>query len=330
MNGTLMNKETGKALEVNGKAVTASKTFTPDSADGSVDIVFTFDGSALAGKTVVAFEDLKTNKISIASHEDINDEKQFVHFPLIKTTAKDSETNIGLSKADNNVTITDTVTYKNLVAGKEYTVSGKLMDQTTGQPLVINGQEVTASTTFTPDKADGTVDVTFKFDASELAGKSVVVFEQLLRNNLTVASHEDIKDEGQTVHFPEVHTNAQDSETKNNLSKADDKVTIIDTVTYTNLIPGKQYTVHGTLMEKETGNPLKVNDQEITATKTFTPDKADGSVDLTFVFDGNALAGKSVVVFENVQYEGVSVGTHADINDQDQTIDFEDPDHCSR
>lgn len=322
MSGTLMNQETGKALEVDGKTVTATKTFTPDSADGSVDIVFTFDGSVLAGKTVVAFEDLTVNKISVASHTDINDENQSVHFPLIKTTAKDSETNIGLSKAYNNVTITDTVTYKNLVAGKEYTVSGKLMDQTTGQPLVINGQEVTASATFTPDKTDGTVDVTFKFDASELAGKSVVVFEQLLRNNLTVASHEDIKDEGQTVHFPEVHTNAQDSETKNNLSKADDKVTIIDTVTYTNLIPGKQYTVHGTLMEKETGNPLKVNDQEITATKTFTPDKADGSVDLTFVFDGSALAGKSVVAFEDVQYEGVSVGTHADINDQDQTIDF--------
>ena len=317
-----MNKETGKALEVNGKTVTASKAFTPDSADGSVDIVFTFDGSALAGKTVVAFEDLKVNKISVATHADIKDENQSVHFPQIKTTAKDSETKIGLSKADNNVTITDTVSYKNLVPNKEYTMTGRIMDQTTGQPLVVNGKEVTSFCTFTPKAEDGTVDVTFNFDASDLAGKSVVVFEQLYRDNAIVASHEDIKDEGQTVHFPEVHTTAKDSETKNNLSKADDKVTIIDTVKYTNLIPGKQYQVHGTLMDKETGNPLTVNDQEVTATKTFTPDKADGSVDLTFVFDGSALAGKSIVAFEDVQYEGKSVGTHADINDKDQTIDF--------
>ena len=322
MEGTLMNKETGKALEVNGKTVTASKAFTPDSADGSVDIVFTFDGSALAGKTVVAFEDLKVNKISVATHADIKDENQSVHFPQIKTTAKDSETKIGLSKADNNVTITDTVSYKNLVPNKEYTMTGRIMDQTTGQPLVVNGKEVTSFCTFTPKAEDGTVDVTFNFDASDLAGKSVVVFEQPYRDKAIVASHEDIKDEGQTVHFPEVHTTAKDSETKNNLSKADDKVTIIDTVKYTNLIPGKQYQVHGTLMDKETGNPLTVNDQEVTATKTFTPDKADGSVDLTFVFDGSALAGKSIVAFEDVQYEGKSVGTHADINDKDQTIDF--------
>lgn len=322
MEGTLMNKETGKALEVNGKTITASKAFTPNSADGSVDIAFTFDGSALAGKTVVAFEDLKVNKISVATHADIKDENQSVHFPQIKTTAKDSETKIGLSKADNNVTITDTVSYKNLVPNKEYTMTGRIMDQTTGQPLVVNGKEVTSFCTFTPKTEDGTVDVTFNFDASDLAGKSVVVFEQLYRDKAIVASHEDIKDEGQTVHFPEVHTTAKDSETKNNLSKADDKVTIIDTVKYTNLIPGKQYQVHGTLMDKETGNPLTVNDQEVTATKTFTPDKADGSVDLTFVFDGSALAGKSIVAFEDVQYEGKSVGTHADINDKDQTIDF--------
>lgn len=98
MEGTLMNKETGKALEVNGKTVTASKAFTPDSADGSVDIVFTFDGSALAGKTVVAFEDLKVNKISVATHADIKDKNQSVHFPQIKTTAKTVKRRLAFQK----------------------------------------------------------------------------------------------------------------------------------------------------------------------------------------------------------------------------------------
>ena len=67
------------------------------------------------------------------------------------------------------------------------------MDQATGQPHTVNGKEVTGSCTFTPKAEDGTVDVTFNFDASDLAGKSVVVFEQLYRDNAIVASHEDLR-----------------------------------------------------------------------------------------------------------------------------------------
>ena len=324
LKGKLMNQKTGEALlDADGKEITSEKKFTPKTAEGSTEVEFDFDASKLAGCDVTVFEYCYLDDTLITSHEDINDQDQTVHFPSIGTTAKDSTTDTNISKADGKISIVDTVKYTNLKVGKKYKVTGKLMDKATEKVVKdADGNEVTAETTFVAKESNGSVKVTFTFDASDLAGKSVVVFEQLYRDNAIVASHEDIKDEGQTVHFPEVHTTAKDSETKNNLSKADDKVTIIDTVKYTNLIPGKQYQVHGTLMDKETGNPLTVNDQEVTATKTFTPDKADGSVDLTFVFDGSALAGKSIVAFEDVQYEGKSVGTHADINDKDQTIDF--------
>ena len=324
LKGKLMNQKTGEALlDADGKEITSEKKFTPKTAEGSTEVEFDFDASKLAGCDVTVFEYCYLDDTLITSHEDINDQDQTVHFPSIGTTAKDSTTDTNISKADGKISIVDTVKYTNLKVGKKYKVTGKLMDKATEKVVKdADGNEVTAETTFVAKESNGSVKVTFNFDASDLAGKSVVVFEQLYRDKAIVASHEDIKDEGQTVHFPEVHTTAKDSETKNNLSKADDKVTIIDTVKYTNLIPGKQYQVHGTLMDKETGNPLTVNDQEVTATKTFTPDKADGSVDLTFVFDGSALAGKSIVAFEDVQYEGKSVGTHADINDKDQTIDF--------
>ena len=79
------------------------------------------------------------------------------------------------------MTIVDTVSYKNLIVGQEYTVKGKLMLKETGEPLRIDGKEVTAETTFVPEEADGSVDMKFTFDASALNKKSVVVFEKFMR-----------------------------------------------------------------------------------------------------------------------------------------------------
>ena len=96
------------------------------------------------------------------------------------------------------VTITDTVTYKNLKVGQGYKLSGVLMDKSTGEPLLINEQQITAELEFTPTSSEGTVELTYTFDASVLAGKSVVVFEDLYQGETVVASHADLEDEGQT------------------------------------------------------------------------------------------------------------------------------------
>jgi dTDP-4-dehydrorhamnose reductase len=56
MTGTLMDKETGKPVEIDKKEVTAETTFTPKESSGTVDVIFSFDGTSLAGKTVVVFE----------------------------------------------------------------------------------------------------------------------------------------------------------------------------------------------------------------------------------------------------------------------------------
>lgn len=128
-----MDKETGNPLTVNDQEVTATKTFTPDKADGSVDLTFVFDGSALAGKSIVAFEDVQYEGKSVGTHADINDKDQTIDFPKIQTTAADEDTAINLSKAEDLVVIHDTVSYENLTPGREYELKGKLMDQTTGE-----------------------------------------------------------------------------------------------------------------------------------------------------------------------------------------------------
>ncbi len=191
----------------------------------------------------------------------------------------------------------------------------------------MNGKTVTAEKTFTVEKADGSVDITFTFDGSALAGKKVVVFEKLLQEGREVAAHEDIRDEGQTITYQGIRigTKAKDKDTDGSQGIPVNDVTIVDTVTYKNLIPGKEYTVKGTLMDKETKKELLVNGKAVTAEKTFTVEKADGSVELTFTFDGSALGGKEIVVFEKLYFAGRQAAAHEDIEDKDQTVKITKP-----
>ena len=51
----------------------------------------------------------------LAVHTDIQDEDQTIYFPEIGTTAKDADTQESIAHADEEVTLVDTVAYKNLV-----------------------------------------------------------------------------------------------------------------------------------------------------------------------------------------------------------------------
>ena len=326
--GKLMDKETGKALkDKDGKEITAEKTFTVtkdnstitgDGASGTVELTYEVDSTLLKGKTTVIFEKLFYNDKEVATHEDINDEGQSVHFPGIKTTAKSKETNTKQGMPRENETIIDTVKYDNLIPGKEYTVKGKLMDKDTKKPLKDkDGKEITAEKTFTPDKAKGTVDIEFTYNSLLLQGKTTVVFEDMYHNNIKIAVHADINDKDQSIEYPDIKTSADVKETG---KLKDNKFTIIDKVTYTNLAVGKEYTVKGKLMDKKTGNPFLVDGKEVTAEKTFTAKTINGSVTIEFVLPSKALEDLSVVVFEDMYNDGIKIATHSDIKDKNQTV----------
>ncbi len=324
LSGVLMDKSTGKKLLVDGNEVTAEKEFTPKEASGTEEITFTFDASALAGKSVVVFETLYHEDKEVAIHADITDKDQTVEFeepdnPSIKTKATvDGEKEVDpLEK----ITLTDTVTYSNLTPGNTYTVKGVLMDKSTGKKLLIDGKEVAAETEFTPDKADGTVDLSFTFDASGLAGKSVVAFETLYHENIEVAVHADIDDDDQTVVIrqPKLKTTATIGGNKEAIVAKE--LVLEDRVAYTGLTPGKEYTVKGVLMDKSTGKKFLVDGKEITAEATFTPEKPEGEVTVTFKFDGSKITAKTnLVVFETLYRDGKEIAAHTDINDEGQTV----------
>ena len=118
--------------------------------------------------------------------------------PEIGTTLINKANGDHKANPDKEVTLVDTVKYKNLEVGKEYEVTGRLMDKATGKEFE---PSVKATAKFTPTSSEGSVDVTFTFDASALAGRSVVAFEVVTLDGQVVATHEDINDEGQTVEF---------------------------------------------------------------------------------------------------------------------------------
>ena len=218
------------------------------------------------------------------------------------------------------VTLTDTVSYTGLVPGKEYRATGVLMDKETGEKLLVDSKEITAETVFVPETKNGSVDVTFIFDATGLHGKEIVVFEDLYRENVLLATHADINDEGQTVKIknPEIGTKAT-ADGKKEITA--DKITITDVVSYKDLTPGKEYKLTGMLMNKATNDKLLIDGKEITAEATFTPKATTGEVEMTFTFDARELTAETeVVVFEKLYRDDLEFAAHADISDADQTV----------
>lgn len=456
VSGTLMVKETGEALlDADGNPITASTTFTPEKPEGSVDVVFEFDADLLAGKKLVAFEKLYRNQIEITVHEDIDDEDQTTTVvpPQIGTTATDTADGDKHMAADPESSITDEIQFKNLVPGDEYQVAGILMDKATGLPLLSgegasaisaedlqkfaddlkaacgldsgdvsaieidgkafgdghevklvagkyewsddngsgqylektddgwklvefsdsadmsNSKEIGTYTddqvkltkdtpvlplspdyeaiakvmqenpdivsclsiqkkTFTPEEQSGTVSMDFPINSIYNEDTETVVFEFLFKGSELIANESDLGNEGQTVSIvtPKLSTTATDKTDGDHTLLPSREATVVDHVEYTDLIPGKEYTIEGVLMDKSTGTELIVGDGKVTAVSTFVPNKADGTVDLEFTFDASELGGKDLVAFEIAYKDGIQIADHQDIDDEAQTVTVSEPD----
>lgn len=124
---------------------------------------------------------------------------------------------------------------------------------------------------------------------------------------------------------PEISTSAYDKDDGDKTLACTDRVTVVDKVTYKNLIVGQEYLLKGVLMDKDTGEPLLINGEKVTAEKTFTAVLADGVVELEFNFSSLALPGKTLVVFEKLFYNNQEIAVHEDINDAEQTVMVESP-----
>ena len=200
---------------------------------------------------------------------------------------------------------------------------------------------------FTPEKESGSIDMDYTFNSNDvidrLSGetKNLVVFEVMFKGSIENASDEtpvsiiasecDKDNEGQTVKLAPstIGTTATDKSDGDHELMAGKDAVITDEVKYEGLIPGKEYTLHATLMDKKTGEPLKVADKGVTAELKFTPNSESGTVSINLgEFDATSLDGHTLVVFEELTKQSdidskttdVTVAEHKDINDEGQSV----------
>ena len=326
--GVLMNKATNEpVLDAEGAVITKSRPFFPDSAEGTVDVDFQFDATLIQGETIVVFEYLYLDGILIAEHTEIESVEQTDYVPELSTVAWDDATKGQISNASENVLIHDEVYYSGLKPATKYVLSGTLIDKATGLPIIdADGIEATGGAIIITNSdtvsVSGSAVVDFKINGSNLKNRTIVVFEDLYTSDKLVGVHASLDNESQTVFFPEIKTNAKDTETGNHLGNLSETAVIEDEVFYENLIPGKEYTVRGVLMVKDNGSILIQDEKEILQEKPFVPEKPSGSTTLSFTVDSTLLSGKTIVVFEDLLYNGAVVAVHADINDESQSVHF--------
>ena len=191
----------GDPLLIDDKEIPSETTITPAEPSGEVLVSFEFDARYIKKDTdIVVFESLYSEDKELAVHADIEDVGQTVTVKIPKIGTKASIDGKKEFTANGDITIDDVVSYKNLTVGKEYTISGVLMDKATGKPFLVDGKEVYSEVTFTPETADGEVTVSFTFDGSAITKDTeIVVFETLYREGTEIAVHADIDDKDQTV-----------------------------------------------------------------------------------------------------------------------------------
>ena len=365
-----MNKATGEVfLDAAGNEIRSEVAFTPEEPTGTVTVEFTFDASDLHGTQIVVFEDLYYDGVELATHADIEDKGQTIEIknPKISTVAVVEDGGKTTLSAD-DVTITDTISYSDLTAGVEYRMTGILMDKATGEVFLdFDGKPVTAEAVFVPEKLDseagdtdtgaaepgkgpesaeegkdpdepengsegkgdslsGEVELTFTFNSLNLKEDTeLVVFDELYRvkTNTLIAEHKDIEAESQTVKIfvPKIGTTAEFEDGSKEII-ANKEIVVIDTVSYKDLKPGREYTVSGILMDKATGSPFLDADGNIVVGKTvFTPEEPTGTVEVEFRFNANFIQEDTeIVVFEDLYYGDVQLATHADLEDESQTV----------
>lgn len=313
-----------------------------------------FDLSAykdsLAGREVVVCEEIGGMQLysgeefyyTYGEHKNLDDADQTVKFisSTIKTKASMVSTNTKYAYALGNDNVKDTVSLTGLIKGQTYSLQGYLIDKATTKS--INSQFTNKNFVATAESME--VEMNLGIDTSELAGKDIVVYENLYHQGSLIASHVDINDVDQTVTIlnPTIKTKASSSSSDiyNTNVHVRQRGYIYDTVDMTGLIPGKEYTISGQLLSKDTEEavvllkdgvkatlsntnlPVTVSEDNKTLSTVFTAKAESQSIVIRYCLNSTYYAGKSVVVVEDLYYDDELIATHRDLTDTDQTLTY--------
>ncbi len=339
LKGWEMVKSENAELLIDGKSVENDLTFTAKDSKMEVQIAFTFNASALAGKELVTFEELYdvTNPdepVKVAEHKDIEDDGQTVTIKErvidIHTKACDKATGDKMILASKDITIVDTVALAGLEKDTKYQLKGWEMVRSENTELLIDGKPVENDLTFTAEDSEMEMQLFFTFNASTLAGKELVTFEELYDvtnpdEPVKVAEHKDIENDRQTVTITEriitMYTNAADKATGEKTIDAGKEVTIVDTVSLDGIEKGVKYQLKGWEMVKSENAEFIINGKCVENNLTFTATDSTMEIQIAFTFNASELAGKELVTFEELYDvtnpdKPIKVAEHKDIEDK--------------
>ena len=198
-------KDAGPLKDANGNLITATVKFQAKTTDGSVKVEVKYDASLLAGETVTAFETIRTKGYEVCAHADITDKGQSVHYPELKTSAKNSKDNSQHVKEGEVAKIVDTVNYSKLDSSVAYKVVTEAWDYNTQQIVVSDGKKVRKVTELHVDSKkseNGSFDVSMSFKTDGLGKHRIVIFEYVYDNKGNLISKEaDFDAESQTIYI---------------------------------------------------------------------------------------------------------------------------------
>lgn len=316
LQGTLMDAETGEALKgADGKQITASAKFTPQAQDGTQDVTFTFDASALGGAKTVVFEKLFVDGTLIGSHEDLTDKDQTVEIsPSLKTTAATIQGS-KVVKPEDEVAIVDTVHLKGLRPGQSYTLTASINKKSDGTQLTLTDVKDSSTLAGNGIKKGSDTDASY----TDLSKALVDVTGTGSFVNIPEGAKLTKNDDGTyTLTVPGATQDAADIVTK--LSGGQVKLVSSD----------KSNKAEGDNTANETesagkGSTLGTYEVIANGQVRFTPTVSDLDVDVPMVFKASDVAGQQAVVFESLQCDadGKEISKETDLEDTDQTIDIE-------
>lgn len=324
INCTAQVQSTGKSVSgPDGSHAFASVELTPGQANGRTELDILLDTSELAGESIVMHPELVASDGMVVTSNGVDIAEQTLDVePVIVATALDA-TDLDNYVMGTDATILERINYDGLKPGHMYTASCTLNDKATGNALRdVRGKAITACVEFTPDSTEGSIDMELPVDTSGIAGHDIVAFDKLVdENGDVVANHQDIDDELQTVKTVKLTSNATDKADGDKVFDANARsVTIVDTVSYANLVPSEQYVLKGALMDRETGCALNAEDGPVSAEVPFVPQEISGSVDVEYGFDASAQSSQVLVAFETLEHDGNVIAEHADLEDVAQTV----------
>lgn len=324
VNGVLMDKQTEEPYRDSaGRTVQGMTTFAARDNTETVDVEFLLDRDDASGKELVAYERLSCQDVLLAAHEDMQSTEQTVRVVTLRTSLSDKSGQSVVSSCD-DIELVDAISYAGLEPGVTYRLTGQLMDKSTGEPLRDNtGSAIVGTCEFTPTASEGEQEVTFKCNASDLAGHVAVAFETLTRGDVRVAHHADLDSEEQTVFVPAIGTTLVTDKGTHEQTPTDSTL-LTDTVAYRGLQPGKTYCLVGSLMDANAkqmvSNPDGTPAQGVTC---FTPENSEGTVEVSFRLNTTTLDGHRLVAFERLledNEQGRLVASHEDWDDEQQSV----------